>query len=83
MSEKINEIKEFCDYVLELEKQVQELKDNCERWYEDYHKLRIRNKYEIEELKDKIEKVRHILNNQIDYREFVDAINAIEDVIKE
>lgn len=30
-----------------------------------------------------IDKINHILNNQINYREFVDIVNAIKDVIKE
>ena len=33
--------------------------------------------------KEVIDKINHILNNQINYREFVDIVNAIEDVIKE
>lgn len=33
--------------------------------------------------KEVIDKIKHILNNQINYREFVDIVNAIEDVIKE
>lgn len=34
-------------------------------------------------LKDKIDKINHILNNQMNYREFVDIVNAIEDILKE
>lgn len=30
-----------------------------------------------------IGKIKHILNNQIDYREFVDIVNDIEDILKE
>ena len=33
--------------------------------------------------KEVIDKINHILNNQINYREFVDIVNTIEDVIKE
>lgn len=33
--------------------------------------------------KEVIDKINHILNNQINYREFVDIVNAIEDVVKE
>lgn len=33
--------------------------------------------------KEVIDKINHILNNQMDYREFVDIVNAIEDVVKE
>lgn len=38
---------------------------------------------ENQELKEAIDKINHILNNQINYREFVDIVNAIEDVVKE
>lgn len=38
---------------------------------------------EIVSLATTIEKIKHILNNQMDYREFVDMINGIEDVLKE
>lgn len=39
--------------------------------------------YENQELKKVIDKINHILNNQINYREFVDIVNAIENVVKE
>lgn len=45
---------------------------------------------ENQQLKDKnnkykevIDKIKNILNNQMNYREFVDIVNAIEDVVKE
>ena len=38
---------------------------------------------ENQELKKVIDKINHILNNQINYREFADILNAIEDVVKE
>lgn len=38
---------------------------------------------ENQEKKEVIDKINHILNNQINYREFVDIVNAIEDVVKE
>ena len=37
----------------------------------------------VKEQKEVIDKIHHILNNQINYREFVDMINDIEDVLKE
>lgn len=40
-------------------------------------------KYENKKQKEVIDKINHILNNQINYREFVDIVNAIEDVVKE
>lgn len=48
----------------------------------------ISNKYqelqkENKKQKEVIDKINHILNNQINYREFVDIVNAIEDVVKE
>ena len=33
--------------------------------------------------KEVIDKLKHILNNQMNYREFVDIVNDIEDVLKE
>ena len=33
--------------------------------------------------KEVIDKLNHILNNQMNYREFVDIVNDIEDVLKE
>ena len=38
---------------------------------------------ENQKYKEVIDKIKHILNNLIDYREFVDIVNAIEDVVKE
>lgn len=38
---------------------------------------------ENEQLREVIDKINHILNNQINYREFVDIVNDIEDVLKE
>ena len=38
---------------------------------------------ENQKYKEVIDKVKHILNNLIDYREFVDIVNAIEDIVKE
>ena len=38
---------------------------------------------ENQKCKEVIDKIKHILNNQINYREFVDIVNAIEEVIKE
>lgn len=33
--------------------------------------------------KEVIDKIKYILNNQINYREFVDIVNDIEDILKE
>lgn len=33
--------------------------------------------------KEVIDKIKHILNNQMNYREFVDMVNDIEDILKE
>lgn len=54
--------------------------------YKDLNELEaIINFYEQQVKKQKkvIDKINHILNNQINYREFVDIVNAIEDVVKE
>ncbi len=39
-------------------------------------------KEESQKQKEVIDKLKHILNNQINYREFVDIVNDIEDVLK-
>ena len=38
---------------------------------------------ENRKLKEVIDKIKNILNNEMNYREFVDIVNAIEEVIKE
>lgn len=40
-------------------------------------------KEESQKQREMIDKLKHILNNQINYREFVDIVNDIEDVLKE
>lgn len=43
-----------------------------------------RNKYEYETLdkyKSVLDEIREVLNNQMDYREFVDIVNAIEEIL--
>lgn len=83
-------------YIRQLDKENQELKkqlhdasiqiqeliekdiwcpSNCEK----LEKLEQENKKQ----KKVIDKINHILNNQINYREFVDIVNAIEDVVEE
>lgn len=37
---------------------------------------------ENEELKSVINDIKHILNNQMDYREFVDIVNDIEEILE-
>ena len=44
-----------------------------------YDELQQENK----QLKEVIDKIKHILNNQINYREFVDVVNDIEDILRE
>lgn len=65
---------------------------NKEPTYLDYD-LNVYAKYIIEYIdnleqqckmqKEAIDKINHILNNQINYREFVDIMNDIEDILKE
>ena len=38
---------------------------------------------ESQKQKEVIDKIKHILNNQMNYREFVDIVNDIEDLLKE
>ena len=49
-----------------------ELFDEMESWKQDAQKY-----------KEVIDTIKNILNNQMNYREFVDIVNAIEEVIKE
>ena len=40
-------------------------------------------KEQVKKQKGMIDKLKYILNNQINYREFVDIVNDIEDILKE
>lgn len=51
----------------------------CPSSCEKLEKLQKQNKKQ----KEVIDKINYILNNQINYREFADIVNAIEDVVKE
>lgn len=51
--------------------------------YNNLLKEKIELKGQIKKQQEVIDKINHILNNQINYREFVDIVNAIEDVVKE
>ena len=51
--------------------------------YNQCAKLLNETEQQCKKQKEVIDKINHILNNQINYREFVDIVNAIEDVIKE
>lgn len=69
-----------------------ELKESCFYWYEKYEEIYF--KYSIEkhennnlrqenkELKSVINDIKHILNNQMDYRGFVDIVNDIEEILE-
>lgn len=39
--------------------------------------------HQVKKQKEVIDKIKHILNNQINYREFVDIVNDIEDILNE
>lgn len=69
----------------EFEKRYRVVKCNCGQPYcKGYRCLDLDGLLkENQELKEVIDKINHILNNQINYREFVDIVNAIEDVVKE
>lgn len=56
---------------------------NPKKQLEFYKDLSEQLQRENKVLKEVIDKINHILNNQINYREFVDIVNAIEDVVKE
>lgn len=50
--------------------------NQCAKWLNETEE-------QCKKQKEVIDKINHILNNQINYREFVDIVNAIEDVVKE
>lgn len=49
----------------------------------DYKKGYFCLEQENKKYKEVIDKLKNILNNQMNYREFVDIVNAIEDIVKE
>ena len=68
----VNSIEDFIDYITNLDKENKKLKIQVSSREE------VANKY-----KETIDTIKNILNNQMDYREFADIVNAIEEVIKE
>lgn len=66
----------------DLQQENQKLKELAGGLREERDYLFNKLSFENKQLKDKINKIENILNNQMDYREFVDIVNAIEDVIK-
>lgn len=60
---------------------VDDLKSAIDRFDKvpDYGELLRENKKQ----KEVIDELKHILNNQMNYREFVDIVNDIEDLLKE
>lgn len=38
---------------------------------------------EVVRLRETLSKINHVMNNQMDYREFVDIVNAIDDILKQ
>lgn len=46
-------------------------------------KIQVSSREENKKQKEVIDTIKNILNNQMNYREFVDIVNAIEEVIKE
>lgn len=64
--------------------------DNWRRRILGYEKMKRDLQRQIQILRNKnkkqkevIDKIKHILNSQINYREFVDIVNDIEDILKE
>ena len=81
------EIKEYLKRVDELENKLMGEDKETYDWliygYNQCAKLLNETEQQCKKQKEVIDKINHILNNQINYREFVDIVNAIEDVIKE
>ena len=68
----VNSIEDFVDFINDLQQENKKLKIQVSSREE------VANKY-----KETIDTIKNILNNQMNYREFVDIVNAIEEVIKE
>lgn len=81
------EIKDYLKRVDELETKLTGEDKETYAWliygYNQCAKLLNETEQQCKKQKEVIDKINHILNNQINYREFVDIVNAIEDVIKE
>ena len=81
------EIKDYLKRVDELETKLTGEDKETYDWliygYNQCAKLLNETEEQCKKQKEVIDKINHILNNQINYREFVDIVNAIEDVIKE
>lgn len=79
-------VKKFCEnFFKKLAENPEEMLNlsDLQDKYNNLLKEKIELKEQIKKQKEVIDKISHILNNQINYREFVDIINAIEDVVKE
>lgn len=81
------EIKEYLKRIDELGNKLTGKDKETYAWliygYNQCAKLLNETEQQCKKQKEVIDKINHILNNQINYREFVDIVNAIEDVIKE
>ena len=81
------EIKDYLKRVDELETKLTGEDKETFVWliygYNQCAKLLNEIEQQCKKQKEVIDKINHIINNQINYREFVDIVNAIEDVIKE
>lgn len=81
------EIEDYLKRVDELEAKLMGEDKETYDWliygYNQCAKLLNETEQQCKKQKEVIDKINHILNNQINYREFVDIVNAIEDVIKE
>lgn len=81
------EIKDYLKRVDELETKLMGEDKETYDWliygYNQCAKLLNETEQQCKKQKEVIDKINHILNNQINYREFVDIVNAIEDVVEE
>lgn len=64
------------------DRSVANMRSEAQKIYHQRNEIK-RLEKENKILEEVIDKINHILNNQINYREFVDIVNAIEDVVKE
>lgn len=78
----VHEATEFESKVYELQQEKEKLKAELQL-YQGALKREHEAIHRVNDLEEVIDTIKNILNNQMNYREFVDIVNAIEEVIKE
>lgn len=81
---KIEEMREFCDWCEETQKQVEILDNTCKNWYEEFHKLRRKKEHLQNKVKNLIEyfKGEELIQYFRDTND-LDLANKLEDFISD